>query len=156
MDNLILLALISISAVTVFTALVYGLVMDIHTRTFPKWIWKYVLLPASVCTILWYIILYYQQGFAAVLPTFLTSVIFCTFCWVMAYKMGSGGDWRALFYISLLTPWFADTTLFLSCLYGILQVCIDKFRGSKLGSAWMVSITLAFITSVGTYLYILT
>jgi hypothetical protein len=72
----------------------------------------------------------------------------------MAYRRGNGGDWRALFYICLFTPWIASTTLLLTGVFGCAQVFVDWLRGSKLKSALMVSITLAFFTAFLGYVYI--
>jgi hypothetical protein len=144
-----------ISATLVLFALSYGSWMDIHYRKFPKWIWSFVAPPAAITTLFWYGTTIYENGLNAILAPFLTSVILCLLCFIMAHRMGNGGDWRALFYISLLTPWFAPLTLILSCVFGIIQVTIDWLRKSPIKSAWTVSITLAFVVACITKVFML-
>jgi hypothetical protein len=153
MDNLTIIQLLSAGIVLV--ALSYSSWTDIHTRTAPKWIWAVVFPFALVTTSLWYISAWYWNGFIAVLPVFITSTILSLFCFWMAHRRGNGGDWRALYYIALLTPWFAPLTLVFACLVGFIQVGIDWFRKSPVKSAWMVSITLAFVISVMAKVFIL-
>jgi Flp pilus assembly protein protease CpaA len=153
MDNLLIIQLMS--AVLVLVALSYSSWMDIHTRTAPKWIWSVVFPFALVTTLSWYISAWYWNGFNAILPVFLTSLILSLFCFWMAHRMGNGGDWRALYYVSLLTPWFAPLTLVFACLVGFVQVGVDWYRKSPIKSAWMVSITIGFVLSVVAKVFIL-
>jgi len=134
-----------ISYSMVLVALVYGAWNDIKTRTSPKWIWNLLTPFAGISTLIWYIADLDYGGVNAVLPVFLLSIILCAFSVVMGYRMGNGGDWRALFYISLLTPWITTSTITLSCILGLVQILVDKIRGSKIDSAWMISITLSFV-----------
>jgi hypothetical protein len=153
MDNLHIIQILSAGLVLV--ALFYSSYTDIHTRKAPKWIWAIVFPFALVITSLWYISAWYWNGFIAVLPVFLTSAILSLFCWFMAHRMRNGGDWRALYYVSVLTPWFAPLTLIFACLVGLIQTGIDWYRESPVKSAWMVSITIGFIFSVIAKVFIL-
>jgi hypothetical protein len=152
MDVLIIFELSS--ALIVLIALCYGSWTDIHSRTSPKWIWNIVTPFAALSTFCWYVMVWYWNGFSAILPVVITSAIFSLFCFVMAHHR-SGGDWRALFYISVLTPWFVVLTLILACLVGFVQVGIDWVRKSPVKSAWLVSITVAFVISVVAKVFIL-
>ena len=153
MDSLVIFELMSASVVLV--ALCYGAWSDVHTRTAPKWIWTVCSPFAAVTTLLWYGAMVYWNGLTAILSTFLVSLILSLFCFVMAHRMGNGGDWRALYHISILTPWFAPLTLILACVCGFVQVCIDHLRKSPIKSAWMVSITIGFVLSVIAKVFIL-
>jgi hypothetical protein len=153
MDNLTILQILSAGIVLI--ALSYSSWMDIHTRTAPKWIWTIVMPFALVTTSIWYISAWYWNGLLAILPVFITTVILSLFCYWMAHRRGNGGDWRALYYISLLTPWFAPLTLLFACLVGFVQVSVDWFRKSPIKSAWMVSITIGFVLAVVAKVFIL-
>jgi hypothetical protein len=73
----------------------------------------------------------------------------------MGFRMGNGGDWRALFFVSLLTPWIAPLTIMCSAILGVIQVMIDTFRyGKEYSSAWMVSIAASFGIASLAYLFI--
>jgi hypothetical protein len=145
MDNISIFILISCFLVLI--ALVHGAENDVKIRKAPKWIWKLVALPAAFSTILWYITEFHQTYLTVVIPLIVTSCIFAVASVIMAFKQGNGGDWRALFYISILTPWVLPGVFLLACGFGVIQVIIDKLRNSKQGSAWMVSITLGFVVS---------
>jgi hypothetical protein len=153
MDNLLIIQLLSAGIVLV--ALSYSSWTDIHTRKAPKWIWTIVFPFALVTTSLWYISAWYWNGFNAILPAFLTSVILSLFCFWMAHRRGNGGDWRALYYVSLLTPWFAPLTLVFACLVGFIQIGVDWYRKSPIKSAWMVSITIGFVLAIIAKVFIL-
>jgi Flp pilus assembly protein protease CpaA len=153
MDNLLIIQLSS--AVLVLVALSYSSWTDIHTRTAPKWIWSVVFPFALVTTLSWYISAWYWNGFNAILPVFLTSLILSLFCFWMAHRMGNGGDWRGLYYVSLLTPWFAPLTLVFACLVGFIQIGVDWYRKSPIKSAWMVSITIGFVLAIIAKVFIL-
>jgi hypothetical protein len=152
MDNSTIFILIS--CVLVFIALVHGSINDIKNRKAPKWIWKVVGLPAAISTSLWYISEFYKTDLTVVLPIIITSTVFALLAVIMAFKQGNGGDWRALFYVSILTPWVLPTVFLLSCGFGIIQILIDKFCKSKQKSAWMISITLGFVISCGYYIFV--
>lgn len=151
MSVLDLLALISAGIVSI--ALLHGAYWDIKTRTAPKEIWWKVLPFALFFTFLWYCLTFAQNGFNGVLGTFLISAILCPFTVFMGYRMGNGGDWRALFYIALLVPFYAVIAWLLAAVFGVLQVLIDKMRMTKLEyakrkTAWMISITVGFVLAI--------
>lgn len=150
MDTIIIFPLIS--STIVFFALGVGAYFDIRCRRSPKWVWTVSAPIALVFTLLWYIINFYWNGINAVLSVFILSMILCPFCMIMAYRRGNGGDWRALFYISLITPWLAPVTLLMSPLFGLVQVGVDWLRKSPVKSAWMVSITLAYFAAIVLYI----
>jgi hypothetical protein len=135
---------ILISYFSVFVALVHGSYYDIRFRKAPKWIWRFMGIPAALSTFLWYIS---QPDLTVVLPIIITSSVFAILSIIMAFKQGNGGDWRALFYVSILTPWVLPIVFLLSCGFGVIQVGIDKLCKSKQKSAWMISITLSFVVS---------
>ncbi len=146
MSVLDLLALISAGIVSV--ALLHGAYWDIKTRTAPKEIWWRVLPFALFFTFLWYCLTFAQNGLNGVLGTFLISMILCPVAMWMGYRMGSGGDWRALYFVALITPFFAPLTWLLAVVLGVLQVLLDKIRKAPQESAWMVSIALAFVCAI--------
>ena len=135
----------------ILIALGYGAWCDVKCRKAPKWIWTICTPFCLFTTTIWYIILY-MKGIEAFLSVFVISIILCPFCWVMSYRMGNGGDWRAFFYISLFTPWLAPATLLGAGFIGLVQCLIDHLRKSPIDSAWMVSITLAYIVSESLYI----
>ena len=134
----------------ILIALGYGAWCDVQCRKSPKWIWADCFPFALFTTTAWYITLY-MKGIEAFLSVFVISIILCPFCMIMAFRRGNGGDWRALFYICLLTPWLAPVTLLSAGLIGLVQCGVDHLRKSPIKSAWMVSITLGFLMSQ--YLY---
>jgi Flp pilus assembly protein protease CpaA len=149
----------AISLSIVLVALCMGVYTDITTRTCPRWIWSVCAPFAIISTICWYIQSLIIGASATVLPLFLSSVILCPFCMFMGYRMGNGGDWRSLFYISLATPWVSVMTLVLSCIVGLVQIGYYALRNRKLDTwrvtvPWMVSITIAFVISTFAYFFI--
>lgn len=153
MDNLSFFLSVA-SSLVVLIILAYGAHSDVYTRKSPKWIWNAMFPIVGSTTLSWYIWNLYTNGLDSILTYLISSVIFSMFCLFMAYRRGNGGDWRALFYICLFTPWIASTTLLLTGVFGCAQVFVDWLRGSKLKSALMVSITLAFFTAFLGYVYI--
>ena len=151
-------ALVSIA--TVLVALCIGAYTDIKTRTCPKWIWRVCSPIALISTIGWYIQSVLIGNLSAVMVAFTTSAILCPVCMFMGYRMGNGGDWRSLFFISLLTPWIALSTLFFSCVFGFLHALGEIYKHREIPGAWrvtipwMVGITLAFAVSSFAYIFI--
>ena len=149
MDNLLLLPFIS--GFCVLIGLVYGSYYDIKYRISPKWIWKFIAPISLIFTILWYIGEFQQTRFTVIIPVIITSCVFILLSIIMAFKQGNGGDWRALFYISLLTPWVIISVFITSCVFGVLQIGIAKLRKIETPVPWMVGITLGFVISYGLY-----
>jgi hypothetical protein len=142
-----------ISGICVLIGLLHGAYYDIKIRKAPKQIWKFVAPISAISTILWYILEFQQTYLTVVVPLIITSSILSLATVIMGFKQGNGGDWRALFYVSILTPWVAPFTFVLSCVFGICQVGIDKIRKSPLKSAWLISITVGYFVSYGYFLY---
>lgn len=146
---------VCISALTVFTSLILGAYEDIKTRRAPKWIWLSSAPIALVATLLWYYQTAVYIDASLAMEAFLTSVILCPFCMFMGFRRGNGGDWRSLFYVSLLTPWFAPVAILGAGLFGVLQIGTDYIRfGKDYKSPWMVSILAGFGMSILAYLFI--
>jgi len=154
MDTPIIFA--SISALIVIVALSIGTYQDIKTRRSEIWVWRVTAPFAVIATLLWYgATLMYGDPVLALIA-FGTSAILCPFCVYMGFRMGNGGDWRALFYISLLTPWLAPLAMICSAIFGFVQVTIDviRFNRPDYNSPWMVAITAAFLVSLSAYIFI--
>ena len=148
------------SIATVLVALTIGAYTDIKTRTCPRWIWQVFSPIAIASTLIWYIQSVLAGYQSAVIAAFITSAILCPICVFMGYRMGNGGDWRSLFFISLATPWVAISTLVLSCIFGGIHALIEIYTHRNITSAWkvtipwMVAIAIAFAVSSFTYIFI--
>lgn len=141
-----------VSILVLIPALLHGTYFDIKTRTAPKYIWTLFAPVGLFFTLLWYVYNFYWNGFNAILPVFVTGLILSTFCMIMAYRRGNGGDWRALFWICVIVPWVAIYAVLLSAVFGCVQSAVDKFILKKTkGMAWMVSITAAYLVSAILY-----
>lgn len=151
MDNThthILLILSFATSCFVAIALLHGAYWDIKTRTAPKEIWNKILPFAIFPLFLWYLLCFIWNGINSVLSVFLVSAILCPVAMLFGYRMGNGGDWRAMFYIALLCPMYAMLAWIMACIFGVIQVGIDGIMKSPQKSAWMISIFIGFSLSV--------
>ena len=120
-----------LAAVCVIPILIAGAYSDIKTRTFPKAYWKYIGIP-GVFVALQYLVMssiiysYCIRGnpqageglFWDVIILLGISLVTMGFCMFMGLRYGSGGDWRALMYIGIISPAFFVTTGVLSLIFG--------------------------------------
>jgi len=104
--------LTTLSALFVLSALIPGALSDIKTRTFPAKYWEWPSRVAGVCTIMLYLTMISTGNLEYVAVIIALSIVATLACFFCGYRFGSGGDWRALAYIALLTPW-----LFLGCIF---------------------------------------
>lgn len=106
-----------LAAVCVIPILIAGAYSDIKTRTFPKAYWKYIGIP-GVFVALQYLVMAGEGLFWDVIILLGISLVTMGFCMFMGLRFGSGGDWRALMYIGIISPAFFVTTGVLSLIFG--------------------------------------
>jgi len=106
-----------LAAVCVIPILIAGAYSDIKTRTFPKAYWKYIGIP-GVFVALQYLVMVGEGLFWDVIILLGISLVTMGFCMFMGLRFGSGGDWRALMYIGIISPAFFVTTGVLSLIFG--------------------------------------
>lgn len=152
-----------IALVFVAFPLLAGAWSDHKTRTFPEQYWVFPSRVAGFFLFISYLLmiadgLYWQTALLVV-----CSVVAAVFFAFMGYRFGSGGDWRALIYISLLAPTVLFTFTFWVAL-GIMSLLVavytlenqnDSLHPFKRQIPWSLAIcvgycvTLAFILFTG-------
>ena len=107
-----------IAALCILPSLIYGAISDYKTRTFPKKYWNYTLKAAGVAVFIQYLTMLAFGDYATLGYYLIISILGFLFCWFMGLRYGSGGDWRALGYIALISPAILANTAILSLLAG--------------------------------------
>lgn len=152
-----------IALVFVAFPLLAGAWSDYKTRTFPERYWVFPSRIAGFFLFVSYLLmiadgLYWQTALLVV-----CSVVAAVFFAFMGYRFGSGGDWRALIYISLLAPivlltftfWFALGVMSLLVAGYTLAKQDDPLHPFERHIPWALAIcvgycvTLAFILFTG-------
>ena len=155
--------LATIAALCIVPTLIAGARKDVKTRTFPSAYWSITGKVAGLFLVLSYLLmiadgLYWQTALLVV-----CSVVAAVFFAFMGYRFGSGGDWRALIYISLLAPivlltftfWFALGVMSLLVAGYTLAKQDDPLHPFERHIPWSLAIcvgycvTLAFILFTG-------
>ena len=155
--------LATIAALCIVPTLIAGVWKDVKTRTFPSAYWSITGKVAGLFLVLSYLLmiadgLYWQTALLVV-----CSVVAAVFFAFMGYRFGSGGDWRALIYISLLAPivlltftfWFALGVMSLLVAGYTLAKQDDPLHPFERHIPWSLAIcvgycvTLAFILFTG-------
>ena len=155
--------LATIAALCIVPTLIAGARKDVKTRTFPSAYWNITGKVSGLFLILSYLLmiadgLYWQTALLVV-----CSVVAAVFFAFMGYRFGSGGDWRALIYISLLAPivlltftfWFALGVMSLLVAGYTLAKQDDPLHPFERHIPWSLAIcvgycvTLAFILFTG-------
>jgi hypothetical protein len=140
--------------------LIAGAISDIKTRTFPKAYWKgNILIPAAVVMFQYMTMIqssqFYLIGLSAGIA--LISWIVCAF---MGIRYGSGGDWRALMYIGIISPLLMLSTvviaLFAGAIMGILAWgAVPKGTNPlKITIPFAVAILIGYAGSLMIFIYV--
>ena len=104
--------LATIAALCIVPTLIAGVWKDVKTRTFPSAYWNITGKVSGLFLILSYLLmiadgLYVQTEFL-IIGSVLAAYLFA----FIGYRFTSGGDWRALIYISVLAPTILFTFTF--------------------------------------------
>lgn len=137
------------SALIILVPLVRGAISDIKTRTFPKEYWVLPSRAAGFFTVLTYLLLLMDKDYALILVMAVISIVFGSVLYILGMQCGSGGDYRALIYISILTPTLALVAVPMAAVYGIVLVLGYRARG--LSAPWAVGILAGFLTAIASY-----
>ena len=117
--------LLILAACCMIPILTAGAISDLKTRTFPKSYWKgNVLVPAAFVMFQYLVMImageFYMIGLSIIIA--ITSGLSCAF---MGLRYGSGGDWRALMYIGIISPLLMLPTVVLSLIVGLVIVIFE-------------------------------
>lgn len=139
-----------ISGLFVLPVLIAGAISDIRGRIFPKYYWKHPSVVAGISTTLMYLVLLYLGEYQIIFTFVVTSIVLSLVFYFIALRFGSGGDYRALWHIAILTPSLAVMTTILALAIGVAQVIFGvAFNRS---APWAVGIALAFGITYGNFL----
>ena len=73
----------------------------------------------------------FSNGFYELLFVLITGSIVCAvICLVIGYRYGSGGDWRAMAYISILTPWLLPAFVVSTMIFSFIIAIVALIRPS--------------------------
>lgn len=147
MSILFLLALLS--AIIVLPSLLFGAISDIRTRKFPKAYWKYTAPLAGLVTILMYLMLISDGQYFYAMYIAVPSVAIAFAALFMGYRFGSGGDWLAVAYVSVLCPAFILSTCFFGMIVALIQSAYAVYRRDDLDPFQFRSIPFAVAILVG-------
>ncbi len=146
------------ASLLILPILVAGAVSDYKTRTFPKDYWNNRLAKfAIIFTSGMYVSLMISQDIVLIITYAITSVTFSVIFLFFAYRYGSGGDYRALWYIALISPALIVVTAVLAVAFGIINVITEFILHGTEGFEkvpWAVSILAAYVIAFA-YVYIL-
>jgi hypothetical protein len=134
-----------LAALCVIPILVAGAMSDIKTRTFPKEYWVCAI-PAGVFTTmqyLWMIVDGQIWDVTGLLGISIASIIIFLF---MGLRFGSGGDWRALMYIGIISPVLIVQTCILSLFAGVALAL--WYLGTVPKGTKIISITIPFAVAI--------
>lgn len=142
-----------IIALLVIPTLLFGAIEDWKYRTFSKQLWKIPRTITGIITIGMYLLLLVTGNIVTIITLLVTSGILALLFYVLALRFGSGGDYRALIYLSLLTPSFAVLTIILSFIIGMVQGILTLLTEGTKGFfkrkvPWAVGICSAYIITV--------
>jgi hypothetical protein len=110
-----------LASICLIPVLYAGARSDVKTRTFPKDYWVYAF-PAGIFTIMQYTWMIFDGDIWEVTGLIGISIAFSLFFVFMGLRFGSGGDWRALMYIALISPALIIQTCILSLIAGAVLV----------------------------------
>ena len=136
----------AIAAMVIIPTLLIGAYYDYRSRKFPKALWN---IPGKIAfgfTILAYLLQLANGDYPTVLFFFTISITLSLAFYLLAIRMGSGGDYRALMYIVWIAPSIAILTTCLSLVFGAIQVCMELF--TKKSAPWAIGIFLAYMTAL--------
>jgi hypothetical protein len=106
------------ASLVIIPSLIAGAYSDYKTRTFPKEYWRWTAPVGGFVTIFLYLIMIADGLWMIPMFLIIISVVVSIVCYYMGLNFGSGGDWRALIYISLITPWLIVATVVASVIVG--------------------------------------
>ena len=137
-----------LAALCMLPILAAGAYSDIKTRTFPKSYWKYVGIP-GVFVALQYLVMAVEGLLWNVIILLGISLVALGFCMFMGLRYGSGGDWRALMYIGIISPVFFVQACILSLIFGAI-IAVWILGMVPQGSNWkIVSVPFAVAILAG-------
>jgi hypothetical protein len=143
--------LVLISALCILPAVITGAATDWRKRKFPAFLWNWPSKISGIFTFLLYVYsLAYQQYVYAAGLAFISLVFFITFIY-LERGMGSGGDYRALRYASVLLPTLIIQIIIVALLVGILQVILARVRHTT--APWAIGICIAILIATGSVVY---
>lgn len=143
--------LVLISALCILPAVITGAATDWRKRKFPAFLWNWPAKISGFFTFMLYAYSFaYQQYLYAAGLVFISFVFFITF-YVLTLRMGSGGDYTALMYASVLLPTLIVEIVLAALAVGILQVVIA--RVTKNTAPWAIGICIAILIATGTTVY---
>lgn len=119
------------SALCLMPILVKGAISDIKTRRFPKAYWDSLLVNlGGIITIIFYLYAIAEgYWFTVTLLLILSASCMLLFNY-LGLAFGSGGDWRALIYISAVCPFFIVQTVLFSLLASLPMVVYETLKQS--------------------------
>mgnify|MGYP007100140127 CR=1 FL=1 len=137
-----------ISACMILPILVAGAIKDVQARLFPKSYWDTLTVKiAGTATLVLYLMLVASGMWQVAVTMFGISVFMCLVFYYMGLRFGSGGDYRALMYVSFFCPQMILVTTVFSVVLGVIQVIMTRVFSEK-PVPWAVSILLAFISTM--------
>lgn len=141
-----------LAALPVAATLFFGAWYDVQNRIFPKEYWNVSAKVSGFFTLIMYMLLLSERDYLQIVTLLVTSAVFATVFYVIGMRAGSGGDYRALIYASILTPALIAITAILAALFGIVQVLYATVKKDRRNAPWAVSIALAYAVSI--YLFL--
>jgi hypothetical protein len=134
-----------VAALCTIPVLFAGAMSDIKTRTFPKEYWTYAI-PAGVFVVMqytWMILDGLIWDVTGLLGISIASILVFSF---MGLRFGSGGDWRALMYIGMISPALIIQTCILSLFAGVALAL--WYLGITPKGTRVISITIPFAVAI--------
>ena len=120
-----------LAAILIIPILIRGAIEDINTRTFPASFWKtpqHLVEIAGALVLTQYIIMVCIGDWITVATLVLISVVLSLIFLFIGLNFGSGGDWRAMIYIALLSPALILTTCLASLACGFILAIYEMIQ----------------------------
>lgn len=112
------------AALCIIPSLVAGAIKDIKERRFPKEYWKWTPKIAGMFTFFAYLLIFMETGFYTPATWLAFSIVCVMVFYAAGIRFGSGGDWRALIYIALISPWLLPITVIGSLVAGFILAVV--------------------------------
>ncbi len=117
-----------IAALCILPTLVAGAISDVRSRTFPKAYWKYTAPTAGIVVFMQYLVMVSDRDYSTVGILLAISVALSLAFYFIGLRFGSGGDWRALIYISIISPALILTFWFFMMVVAFVQSIYETLK----------------------------